>query len=201
MYYLAITCMNQTLRYLDFKTATKTTMKLERNLTFPAITICNFNLIKNDSVTDTKTRELLKALFVQPNITSIENLGEDFLETVSLRDIFIKGSPALNDTFQMCQWLNEYMDCGTLLTRKAIDFGHCDTFGSKENNNTYTVQTTGYLDGVTFTMWLNQDNYFIGDGSSSGIRVGQHCFLLCYVKVTGVHLYTRTVRKIIKTNI
>ena len=172
VYYLVSTSITQTARFLEYKTATKTTLTHEKNMTFPAITICNFNLIKNDSVTDPKTRALLKELFMKlPNITFIEELGHDFLSNVSLRELFANGTPGIEETFLICLWLRDYFDCRDLLVPKETDFGHCYSFGSKDNNETYTVHTPGYQDGVTFTMWLNQDNYFIGDTSSAGIKV------------------------------
>ena len=174
-------CITQTVRFLQYKTATKTTMELEKNLTFPAVTICNFNLIRNDSITDSKTRELLMALFMlEPNRSYIENLDEEFLESVSIREIMAKGSPSVNDTFRLCFWLGEFIECEKLLTRKARKQGHCDTFGSSEDGDMYTVQTTGFNDGLTLTIWLNQDNYFIGDGYSAGIRV-RNCLCILYI--------------------
>ena len=173
MYYLVSTSVTQTLRFLEYKTATRTTMTIEKNMTFPAVTICNFNLIKNDSVTDLKTRALLKELYMKfpLNITFIQELGDDFLNNVSLRQLFVNGTPTIEETFLLCQWLTDFHHCSELLRPKETDFGYCYTFNSKDNNRTYTILTDGITDGVTLTMWLNQDNYFIGDTSSAGIKV------------------------------
>ena len=147
-------------------------MTIEKNMTFPAVTLCNFNLIKNDSVTDPKTRALLKELYMKaPNITFIQELGDDFLRNVSLRQLFANGTPTIEETFILCQWLTDFHDCDDLITPKETEIGYCYTFGSKDSNETYTIQTDGLADGVSLTMWLNQDNYFIGDTSSAGIKV------------------------------
>ena len=172
MYYLISMCIIQTERYLAYKTVTKTTLTLDKTLTFPAVTFCNFNLIKNNSVSDSRTRTLLKELYMKlPNVTLIKSLGDDYLKTVSLRDVFIKGTPLLNETFVMCQWLTDFQNCRKFLIEKVTESGHCYTFGAKEKNQTYTVKTTGYLAGASFVLWLNQNNYFIGDASSAGIKV------------------------------
>ena len=148
-------------------------MKLEKRLTLPALTICNFNLIKNDSVKDPKTRQLLTQLFSPDlNITFIKNLGDEFLSTVSLNEILSKGTPELHQTFLICTLFIDHVGCQNILRKKKTENGYCFTFGSEEHNQTVETQMTGHNGGVSFMIWLDQNNYFVGDGFSAGIKVG-----------------------------
>ena len=160
---------------MEYNTVTKTTMKLERRLTLPALTICNYNLITNDSVKDPRTRQLLQEYYAEDTkMDVIENLGDEFLETFSLRDLLIKGSPQVQRTFSLCWVFNDIVSCYKLLRRKKTENGYCFIFGSKEHNKTIQTQLTGVEGGVSFLLWLDQDNYFIGDGFSAGVKVGFH---------------------------
>ena len=160
---------------MEYNTVTKTTMKLERRLTLPALTICSYNLITNDSVKDPQTRQLLQEYYAEDtNLDAIENLGDEFLETVSLRDLLLKGSPQVQKTFSLCWVFNDIVSCYNILRRKKTENGYCFIFGSKEHNKTIQTQLTGVEGGVSFLLWLDQDNYFIGDGFSAGVKVGFH---------------------------
>ena len=177
IYFLIGACMVQTERFLQYKTVTKTTINLEKKLTLPAVTICNLNLIKNDSVEDSETRDLLKNLYVpHPNVNFIESLGDDFLQNVSLRKIFVDGSPT--ESFLYCTLFLDIVDCNKIVTRKITETGYCHTFGAEEPKQNYDTQVTGVSGGVSFLVLLQQNNYFISEGFSAGIKV---CFRIFYL--------------------
>ena len=80
--YLAII---QSQRFYEYKTVTRISIIIEDNPGFPAVSICNFNLIKNDSVTDHMTQLLLKAMYLddkwnteRQTTEQIKELGENF---------------------------------------------------------------------------------------------------------------------------
>ena len=92
----------QSQRFYEYKTVTQTSIIMEDNPRFPAVTICNFNLIKNESVTDFMTQILLKTMYLDDQWNTeeqrrlqLEEVDEDFLKTVSIRKIFLNESPTL----------------------------------------------------------------------------------------------------------
>ena len=163
-------------RFYEYKTVTRTSIIMEDSLEFPAITICNFNMVQNESVTDPKTRELLKEMYLEEivNISAIYNLGEEFLSTVNIHDIFMNGRPKLSNTFRECRWIKETLPCENVLTKRRTRKGYCYTFGAKESNRSYSVQTTGIKAGVRFMLYVGQKKYFIGEDESAGVQVTTH---------------------------
>ena len=84
---------------------------MEDNPVFPAVTICNFNLIKKDSVTDPMTQLLLKAMYLDEQWegtrvrNQLKNMNKYFVENVSVRSLFLKGSPTLETSIKTCKWI------------------------------------------------------------------------------------------------
>ena len=105
----------QSQRYYEYKTVTQTSIIMEDDPVFPAVTICNFNLIKNDSVTDFITQLLLKTTYLDDQWNTEEQrkfqfkelykFDEDFVTTVSVRSLFLNGSPTLETTIKKCIWI------------------------------------------------------------------------------------------------
>ena len=110
--YLAVI---QSQRYYEYKTVTQTSIIMEDDPVFPAVTTCNFNLIKNDSVTDFITQLLLKTMYLDDQWNTEEQrkfqfkelykFDEDFVKTVSVRSLFLNGSPTLDTTIKKCIWV------------------------------------------------------------------------------------------------
>ena len=79
----------QSQRFYEYKTVTQTSIIMEDNPRFPAVSICNFNLIKNESVTDFMTQILLKTMFLDDQWNTeeqrrlqLEEVDGDFLRCI-----------------------------------------------------------------------------------------------------------------------
>ena len=89
---------------------TQTSIIMEDNLIFPAVTICNFNLIRKDSLTDPNAQILLKAMYLdeqweeQRARLHLQSLNKYYLETVSVKSLFLNGSPSLQNSIITCIW-------------------------------------------------------------------------------------------------
>lgn len=167
---------------------TKTSIIMEDKLQFPAVTICNFNFLRNNSVNDSKTRDLLKEMYLkETNLTAVESLGDEFLKSINLNNIFMDGSPELDDTFRQCRWIKDVLPCKDVMLKRRTRKGYCYTFGSKEMKRTYSVQTPGTKAGVMFLLFVNQQNYLIGDDESAGFKVSYFAISTGASVVLAVH--------------
>ena len=153
---------------------------------FPAISVCNYNLIRDDSITDSTVRKLLKDMYFEARwytrestLKAVKNLGDEFLNTISLRELFINGSTDLEELFMECQWIQEDFECGDHIKLRRTGSSFCYTFNDGEGASDYSVRTTGSKSGVRFTLWVDQGNYYIGDEDSAGFKV-VHLFIYLF---------------------
>ena len=108
--YLCYLAIIQSQRFYEYKTVTQTSIIMEDNLLFPAVTICNFNLIKKDSLKDPYAQILLKVMYLdeqweeQRARLHLQSMNKYYLETVSVKSLFLNGSPSLQKSIIKCIW-------------------------------------------------------------------------------------------------
>ena len=141
-------------------------------------------LLRDDSVVDSTVRKLLTDMYFEARwytkestLRAIKNLEDDFLNTVSVRELFINGSTDLEELFMECQWIQSDFECSDNIRLRRTGSSFCYTFngGGGDGPNNFTVRTTGSKAGARFTLWADQSNYFIADEDTAGFKVQYLC--------------------------
>ena len=153
-------------------------------ITFPAVTVCNLNLIKRsvvESLVDENTTHALIDLLLNPS-TMCENYTRlsDYLMRVipsnlSYRHIQDVARHRAEDMFVRCTYAGEecsHTDFDEVLTR----LGYCYTFNSGRASNKPILKSrgTGTRYGLTLQMNVEQDDYLLPARFDAGVKVAIH---------------------------
>ena len=118
-------------KYLRYPVTTKTTLVFEREPEFPAVTICNFNmlrksLIEKHNFTEVIDQALMSKTGVKMNETSID---WSRYKNVDVFEVYLKGGHGIQDMILDCSWKGErcgYQNFTPILTTMGL----CHTFNS-----------------------------------------------------------------------
>ena len=181
-YSLIVTTYAQVKRYREYKTITQETRIIHDNIDFPAVTICNDCLIRNDSLTDARERKLLYNLLYDPNTTAIlSDLGQDYVNNVSLRKLFSDGAMGIKKNVLFCYYENVVKNCSEVLTESVTANGLCYTFNAKVVTTPITTAITGAEYGLQMLLWTSQENYYYSEAAKAGFKVSYTDLYSCYV--------------------
>ena len=121
-------------KYFRYPVTTKQTVEYENSPKFPAVTICNFNMLTKSYSEQVIQEELLKYFFrakikefgLKANRSAIN--WSDF-ENVSMENIYYIGGHQMKNMIEKCVWSGNRCDYGNF-TRILTSMGLCHTFNS-----------------------------------------------------------------------
>lgn len=166
--------------FLQYRTVTRISAENKQNIDFPAVTICNMNMVK-------KT-------IPQCNGTVFANLDNIFLnfgETLVIEDRltsglgFVKGllpngeqmlrclyqySNTIEEMLPICTWNGALEPCSNLFKTTLTEMGVCFTFNG-EANQRYQSSFTGSDGGLRVFVDIRQEDYYYSATIQAGIKV------------------------------
>lgn len=166
--------------FLQYRTVTRISAENKQNLEFPAVTICNMNMVK-------KT-------IPQCNGTVFANLDKVFLnfgETLVIEDrltpglgfvngLLPSGEQMLNCLYQysntieemlpICTWNGALEPCSNLFKTTLTEMGVCFTFNGEANQRQHS-SFTGSDGGLRVFVDIRQEDYFYSATIQAGIKV------------------------------
>ena len=177
----------QLIVYLRHPSGTKITIRSEKPLEFPAVTICNQNnyrksVIGNDSVTQQIIRNLypIDVTDTSEAVTS-QALQTDTSTGQAVYDWSLAAAHRIEDMVWQAWWKGRRIEVNDYFKRVFTDQGICYTFHSAEYvkaNGSMFVNRTGSDYGLWLRMSVEHDEYFFGYTSSAGFKVSKltYCF-------------------------
>ncbi|XP_072039738.1 acid-sensing ion channel 1C-like [Amphiura filiformis] len=150
-------------------------MSYADNLTFPAVTICNYNQFRKSAV-ENRFIESLRILYspTPPDQGDyVENIinetGYDVVDTV------LTGAHQIKDMLVNCSWRIS-KPCGVdNFTQVITDWGVCYTFNDPGNlSDALVVNHVGNQNGLRLRLNIEQHEYVYRDDIAAGIKIHIH---------------------------
>ncbi|XP_061179662.1 acid-sensing ion channel 2-like [Saccostrea echinata] len=176
---LTLTLYNLKLEYFSYPTLTILNIKMEEEITFPAVTVCNISPYKMSKLNpDEATMDYLErgsniGSFVPPlnfsdpkYLPLYENGTEDWLVNISY---------SVSDMFIACKWKEMvYFDCTKLFTPYKTEWGLCFSFNGLDTREPRRTHYTGSILGLTMYLHINQSDYVFARNMGAGIKLVIH---------------------------
>ncbi|XP_072040584.1 acid-sensing ion channel 1-like [Amphiura filiformis] len=177
--YLWMSIIGSFVKYFQHPVDSFVKMSYSTNLTFPAVTICNYNQFRKSAVGE-ELIDLL-ALIYNPssfqdnsiNWTIIDNTIRD--RGYKTEDIVWNGAHQIEDMLQNCSW-RMLKPCGAENFTKVItDWGVCYTFNEpQDSSDALAINQPGNNNGLFVRLNIEQDEYVYGEDSAAGIKILLH---------------------------
>lgn len=165
--------------YAKNPTLTKTNAVFNKELEFPAVTICNLNMFNKHIVNCTghQNSDDMFDLFKQMSDVAVLARVESQPQTgvplsgEVLRQCAIDYSNQLKEFLTVCIWEGMVKNCSDVFQGTITDYGMCYTF-NKENTLRAITGSTGADSGIRILVNIKQDDYFFSRTTQAGIKVG-----------------------------
>ena len=170
-FFVAIT--QQFITYFSYKTTTRVRLIEESLIEFPAVTICNLNILEKSKIEQEGQFivELMQTMYPLPDVDLPLNLSDpDVLERtkgVDISAIFNRAKVEVPEMLERCSFNNQRLNCNDYLTPVLTHMGHCYTFNAGRNLSTFRP---GVNNGLLFNINVKENEYFTGT-YSTGIKV------------------------------
>ena len=178
-------CIGRIRYMLSKPTSTTVTTDRQLELDFPAVTVCNLNVLREDYLQKIKLDDFIRqsSLFnyQDPNetetcATALKNVSTPFLANTSYQSLLDDGMDALSELIVSCEFqggpckVNDSYFVPTM-TR----FGTCYTFNSGRGNRPILKSYgTGSRMGLRLTLNVNRSRYVPTTNYGTGIKVAVH---------------------------
>ncbi|XP_033632069.1 acid-sensing ion channel 3-like [Asterias rubens] len=150
-------------------------------MTFPAVTLCNFNQFKKSKFNQMDL-DFMKKLYgplgrdVDSNdfdsISINESAFEDDDDVITW---LLSASHTLEDMLIDCKWRSSHNCTAKNFTRRFTDHGVCFTFNEPANKaEPLSVRNAGSRDGLYMRLYAEHDEYTFGESTAAGFRVLLH---------------------------
>jgi len=131
--YFSFQCTVLVKMYFSHPFNTKVTLKHESSLDFPAVTICNFNLLRQSFVDERDFNDVVKYAFRDkiPDPLRVNPSAIDWSrhENLNMTEVYASGGHQITDMLSRCWWIGE--DCTWHnFTPVLTSMGLCYTFNS-----------------------------------------------------------------------
>ncbi|XP_069128948.1 acid-sensing ion channel 3-like [Argopecten irradians] len=144
---------------------------IDEDKKFPALTICDVNLVKQSDVPEAQLRMLLTKTYManRKDRRYFENLDTDWARSVDIEGIFHNHSAL--DMFLLCLWQNKEVPCQSIFTTRITSAGPCVTLKKLKLSETNGV---GSGMGLTAILHSNVSDSLITSRAGAGFRVLVH---------------------------
>lgn len=118
-------------RYYSYPITTKVTLKYEEEPEFPAVTICNFNILRKSYIIEEEAEDLLELAFsgllgTKPNISAVDWSKFD---NNNMEEVYARGGHQFYQMMKKCSWSGEKCNHRNF-ARSLTSMGLCHTFNS-----------------------------------------------------------------------
>ncbi|XP_072050271.1 LOW QUALITY PROTEIN: acid-sensing ion channel 4-B-like [Amphiura filiformis] len=169
-------------KYLNRPISSVITMNYVNNITFPAVTICNYNLWRASIVSPTQAIMASSIFNLDPNdrmnvnwtAYEIQHGGQP----LDMEQFPKLAAHRIEDMLFDCRWRNVVKCTAANFTQIITDWGICYTFNS-EPMNALQVKQPGSVNGLSLRLNVEQYEYTYGENTGAGLKVllhpqGQH---------------------------
>lgn len=163
---------------------TSTTVQLvrEESLTFPAVTICNLNSVRNDFLQARGLENCFRNLIpLDPNDHDYQPECDYLISTecqdegLSFSDIQNEGRQRAEDFILDCRFLGRRCNATEDFIPVFTRLGYCYTFNSGRNGTAAeTTNGTGPRNGLQLILNIEQDQYVFSPSFDAGVKVAIH---------------------------
>jgi len=189
------------MKYLEYPTASRVIVNQPREMSMPAMTICNINQITQTYVKD---KPLLYEALVDHSLTfigprhKVNYSDPDTLAHLSryeMADVLDEGKHQAANMFLECRWENSKTPCWAVLTSSVIIGMRCYTVVSqtiRETTGPLIASRVGQFGGFSGIFNVQSDEYSYADsfGKGEGLYVSiAHKIRTPY---THAHIYINT---------
>ncbi|KAL4230150.1 Acid-sensing ion channel 1 [Mactra antiquata] len=150
-------CQGQMNRYFQYKTLMLDIVNTQKQILFPAVTICKHNFVHTDSVNSTDKVLIEELLHTHPNKTRLlSEFGESYLNeaVVDFESLLLNHASNINEVILSCKIDGSEFNCNTF-HQVLSNFGQCLTF-----NSSVQQELSGDDHGMELLLWLGEDNTF-----------------------------------------
>ena len=155
-------------------TTTAVTLTRQPEIDFPAVTICNLNLLKKDYLESLGLERVVFDLLLsggsQDNCT--QNIPD--LPDITYQQMFTAGKQDLNNLIITCQYLGR--DCHVKFVPTLTRLGVCYIFNSGRSDDAPILKTNGTGAGLGLRLILNisRHQYVASPNLDAGVKVVVH---------------------------
>ncbi|XP_006813191.1 acid-sensing ion channel 3-like [Saccoglossus kowalevskii] len=158
---------------------TNTNMKIEYadKMVFPAVTICNYNPLRNHIV-QSHGDDIMNMITAMFTVYTVESDPPDFsnidFEGFDMTAFRIETAHTKEDMVARCSWKQQPCSSDNF-TMTLTDFGVCYTFNSGDiDMELLQVEAKGSRFALTVTLNLEQWDYILGASEVAGFRLAIH---------------------------
>ncbi|XP_062621104.1 acid-sensing ion channel 2-like [Saccostrea cucullata] len=171
------------INFFKYTTITQVSAENKRNIDFPAVTVCNMNMVRNTITQcngsvfanlDTLFLNYGETLVIEDRLTSELGyvVGEDPNGEEMLKCLY-EYSNKVHEMMPICTWKGTLMNCSDLFQTTLTEMGVCFTFNGVEGQR-LQASYTGPDGGLRMFVDIGQLNYYYSATIQAGIKVVLH---------------------------
>jgi len=178
-------CIGRIQYLLSKPTSTTVTTDRQLELDFPAVTICNLNVLRDDYLQRIKLDGFIKQSihfrYQDPNqnkicAAALENVSTPFLANISYQSLLDDGTDTLSELIVDCEFQGTTCEVNSsYFVPTMTRFGICYTFNSGRGYRPILKSYgTGSRMGLRLTLNVNRSRYVATTNYGAGIKVSVH---------------------------
>lgn len=170
--------------YYQYPLLTRINVGFAEKLPFPAVTLCNLNLVDRTKVEFKKLESYFLAFTqIGDNLSkTLINWDDPALLPFKLpmnKSYVRQISPDLNSMLYECLWEGKYLKskCSKNFTENFTELGICYTFNSANYSKLYGplyTSHTGSSTGLVLHFYINESTYIYNEDMASGVKVSNY---------------------------
>ncbi|XP_077984849.1 acid-sensing ion channel 2-like [Glandiceps talaboti] len=173
--------------YVTYPVSVDVNIRYAKDLPFPAVTICNMNLLRRKELENKEGQDITDILRLLYPLVTEEVTNESILENFTfdsvsnLTELVYRYGHQKDDMIILCKWKGKF--CSTAnFTTSITDFGLCHTFNSGTNgrpqlrvdNTGFPFLATGSRFALSLIVNIEHDQYGRGPRESAGLKIAIH---------------------------
>ncbi|XP_038055441.1 acid-sensing ion channel 1C-like [Patiria miniata] len=174
--------------YFNYPITSAISINYVDNITFPAVTLCNFNQFRRSTLTEEKLKVLREVYEPNPpeeiDFTPFDGQTNFDFNEAHLMEV----SHHLDTMLIDCKWKSSQKCTVQNFTSRFTDHGVCFTFNDpKDVSERLQVSNAGRNDGLFLRLFAETNEYAFGENTAAGFRILLHSQgLLPLVKEVGI---------------